>query len=117
MNKYAFLLLLVPSLANAHGGNLTFLFNHVLLYLGLIIFSVVISPPGFKLALSTGLMISYPFLFFYVFPALDGSDDAWARASYITVTVIVVMLSVLRIRFHWTRKGAEVVDTQERELT
>ena len=54
MKKYAILLLLVPSLASAHGGNLIFLFDHVLLYLGLIIFSVIVSPPGFKLAISTG---------------------------------------------------------------
>ena len=64
MNKYAFLLLLVSSLANAHGGELTFLFNHALINLGLVIFSAFVSPPGVKLAISMGLMIAYPVLFF-----------------------------------------------------
>ena len=113
MSKYAFLLLLVPSLANAHGGALTFLFNHALIYFGLVTFSAFVSPPGVKLAISMGLMIGYPFLFFNVFPALDGSDNTWNTAAYITVAAIVGVLFALRLRFQMAKMKAGSPASQE----
>lgn len=113
MNKYAFLLLLVPSLANAHGGELTFLFNHALIYFGLVIFSAFVSPPGVKLAISMGLMIGYPLLFFYVFPDLDGSDNTWDKAAYITAAAIVGVLLALRLRFQMAKMNTGSPASQE----
>lgn len=95
MRKSIFLLLLVPSVALAHGDALIFLVNHMLLYFALLIFLAFASPPGSKLVMTIGVMLIYPVLFFNLFSI--GSVEAWGNAAYITITIIVILAIALRV--------------------
>jgi len=94
------LLSLVSTGAEAHGGALSFLANQLYLCLALLVFIVIVTPTGLKLAMTIGVALIYPLLFFRVFPAL-GSDENWERAAYFTLVVIVVLVSSIRVAYRF----------------